>query len=216
VDKFLQKYATKYTRWLSNSKIEYSSKVIPVQASLQAKPWILPTQQAVAILRDARSFALSACVCRTRYQRCDHPLEVCFLLNEMSDKRVEQDKARRVDIETAERILQIASQSGLVHMTLYRPLNEVFALCNCCHCCCHDLQLLVKYGHRQLVARAEYLAVTNGDLCTDCGMCIERCHFQARDCQNDKVVFNPRACYGCGVCVTTCPEQAITMAAIKR
>ena len=215
MDKFLEKYAHKYTRWLRDNKIEYSSRVIPVQASLQAKQWVLPTQQAVTILREARSFALSSCVCRMRYKRCDHPLEVCFYLNDMSDKRVAQKKARRVDIKTAEDILQMASESGLVHMSLYRPLNEVFALCNCCQCCCHDLQLFVKYGHGHLVARADYTSVTDSDLCTDCGVCVERCLFKARDWQDDHVVYNPGACYGCGLCVTSCPAKAIQMSTVK-
>jgi MinD superfamily P-loop ATPase len=44
------------------------------------------------------------------------------------------------------------------------------------------------------------------DRCTQCGMCIDLCRFQAikRNFEVDRI-----ECEGCGVCVDLCPEQAI-------
>ena len=49
-------------------------------------------------------------------------------------------------------------------------------------------------------------AVINKDPCTECGLCLEMCRFNA--ISTDYKV-NPIDCEGCGVCVHFCPEDAI-------
>ena len=49
-------------------------------------------------------------------------------------------------------------------------------------------------------------AVINKDQCTECGLCLEMCRFNA--ISTDYKV-NPIDCEGCGVCVHFCPEDAI-------
>ncbi|MGM0419000.1 MAG: ATP-binding protein [Thermodesulfobacteriota bacterium] len=46
------------------------------------------------------------------------------------------------------------------------------------------------------------------DKCSQCGLCIERCEFEAI---SDDFVVNDIDCEGCGVCYEFCPEQAITL-----
>ncbi len=87
-DPFLEKRLVKYDKWLNRGQISYSSKVIPVSESFTTKQWVLPTEQVMAILREANSVAVANCACRTHYKRCDQPLEVCFLLNDEGDKSV--------------------------------------------------------------------------------------------------------------------------------
>ncbi len=210
MDSYLTKYANRYDRWLCEDKVAYTSKVIPVKKSLDARQWVMPTQQAISILTQANSFALTACSCRTHYQ-CDKPKEVCFLLNDVADKAIEKNEARKVDEKEAIQVLKHAGEAGLVHLSLYQPGQEVFALCNCCSCCCHDLQLLIKYKRTELVVHSEFIASTNETLCIDCGLCTENCPFKARDLTDSGLVFDPECCYGCGVCVPMCPENAIKM-----
>ncbi len=210
MDSYLTKYSKRYDKWLQQGKVTFTSKVIPIKESLDAKQWVIPTQQAISILDKANSFALTECACRVNYQ-CDKPKEVCFLLNDVADKAVEKSEARRVDKKEAIKALQIASKAGLVHMSLYRPGQEVFALCNCCSCCCHDLQLLIKYKRTELIVHSEFMAVTDEDLCTGCGLCTQICPFNARDLTDGGVTLNKDHCYGCGVCVPICPEKAIEM-----
>ncbi|MCP4671850.1 MAG: 4Fe-4S dicluster domain-containing protein [Desulfobacula sp.] len=210
MDSYLTKYSNRYDRWLREGKIAYTSRVIPIEKSLEAKQWVIPTQQAISILTQADSFALTECACRINYQ-CDKPREVCFLLNQVADKAVEKNKARRVDKNEALQVLHSAGEAGLVHMSLYRPGQEVFALCNCCSCCCHDLQLLIKYKRTELVVHSEFMAATDETLCTDCGLCTKSCPFNARDLTDKGLAFDPERCYGCGVCIPMCPERAIEM-----
>jgi len=47
------------------------------------------------------------------------------------------------------------------------------------------------------------------DACTYCGVCAERCPFQAITVTEDSFKLSERACFGCGVCVDTCPNKAL-------
>ncbi len=49
-------------------------------------------------------------------------------------------------------------------------------------------------------------AIINLDKCTQCGLCIELCRFNAI---NKIFEVDPIECEGCGVCYDLCPEQAI-------
>jgi Pyruvate/2-oxoacid:ferredoxin oxidoreductase delta subunit len=213
LDSFLEKRLTRYDRWMTKGQIAFSSRVIPVAESLAAKKWVMPTEQVLRVIEAAESIALQDCECRTHYKRCENPLEVCLLLNEVGDKTVAQGNARHVSLEEATDVLKKANQSGLVHMSLYMPDHEVFALCSCCPCCCHDLQIVKRTGRNDIMMRSEYVAVTDSDNCIHCGDCEERCLFDARSIQEAGLEFNSEKCVGCGLCVTICPVEAISMVA---
>jgi len=210
-DQFLEKYLEKYDKWLGADEIPFASRVVPVRESLEAKQWVMPREQALEILRSAETIALNDCVCRSHYKRCDHPLDVCFLIDELAVKRVEKQTARYIDLEKAEDVLRKANKRGLVHLTFYMPGNKIYAFCSCCDCCCHDLQLLKLYDRKDLIARSSYIAVTDIKVCSDCGECIDRCLFGARIWQEEKMHYNAELCYGCGLCITVCPEEAIEL-----
>ena len=124
MDEFLKKFVDKYDEWRKSEQFTYSSKIIPVGISFEAKQWVLPQEQVLKVLQDARSFALTDCICRTHYTRCDKPREVCLLIDEMSDKAVERAKARRITLAEASEVLKKADEHGLVHMTLYMPAGR--------------------------------------------------------------------------------------------
>ncbi|HUH78262.1 MAG TPA: 4Fe-4S binding protein [Methanoregula sp.] len=211
MDEFLKTFVDKYDNWRKSEQFTYSSKIIPIGVSFEAKPWLLPQEQVLKVLQDARSFALTDCICRTHYTRCGKPREVCLLIDEMSEKAVERGKARRITLAEASEVLKKADEHGLVHMTLYKPGRKIYALCSCCACCCHDLQLLMDYNRRDLVARSDYVAVTDRERCTGCGRCIERCIFSARSICDGIVELDAGSCLGCGLCVSICPEKATVM-----
>jgi ferredoxin len=212
MDDFLKERLEKYDRWLAEGKISYSSKVIPIGASLDARQWILPTEQVLNVLRNARSFALRNCVCRVHYARCDKPLETCFMLNELGDKLVAKGLARRVSLSEATDVLHRSDEHGLIHITYYMPDHEPASLCNCCPCCCHDIQLLKMLNRgKDMVVRSEYVAETDAETCIHCGACVERCAFEARTYAEGQMLYNAEKCLGCGLCVSVCPVSATVM-----
>ncbi len=215
MDDYLEKMITRYDDWIAQKKITHSSRVIPVNESLTPENVVLPTQQAQDILKQARVITLANCDCRQRYHHCDKPLEVCFILNDVGEKRAAQGRSRVISLDTALETLALINDAGLVHMSLYQPNHEVFAFCSCCECCCHDLQLVFKYGRHYLTQKSGYIARHDASDCTQCGICIDRCPFDARRLEarpdSDVLIYDPDRCYGCGLCVSTCPEQIIEM-----
>lgn len=189
----------------------FSSKVVPVNESLQAQQWVIPTEQAFEILRNANSVALQNCLCRIHYSRCDKPLEVCFLLNKIAEEFIAKGMARQISLSEATEVLCKANENGLVHLSFYMPDQEIFALCSCCSCCCHDLQLMQLCDRKDIVVRSDYSAHTDISICINCGKCIERCIFGARIFEEGQMLYNPDACFGCGLCVTMCPVQATVL-----
>jgi ferredoxin len=210
-DTFLEERLARYDKWYREGKVPFSSKVIPVRESIAGKQWVVPTEQVIEFLRNARSFAVTHCICRSHYKRCDNPTEVCFLINDAADAEVVQGAARRLSLEEAERLLHHADERGLVHLTIYNPHQYVYAICSCCSCCCHDLQFLQKHDRTDLVVRSEYVAQTDMDACIHCGDCVERCVFGARVWEDNQMRYDVDACYGCGLCVTACPAEATLM-----
>ncbi len=232
----LLKVMERYDKLIGDRELSSATKVIPIKESFQIQQWVLPTEQAEEILRNAQSVALTDCACRTRYRNCDNPTNTCLLINQVADKRVAEGRARHISLEEASQVLRLANEKGLVHLTIHKParmlsyentetipgssqlpdnsgqdLSFVYSICSCCPCCCYALQIMQKFGRRDLIAKSEYIAKTDMEICTHCGDCVDRCVFGAREQKDGKMSHNPEACSGCGLCVTVCPSNAITM-----
>ncbi|MDX9941710.1 MAG: 4Fe-4S binding protein [Bacteroidales bacterium] len=59
-------------------------------------------------------------------------------------------------------------------------------------------------------------AVIDRDLCTNCGLCIPYCNFEAIVFSPEGVVISETACDGCHLCKRVCPHQAIRMVEIDK
>lgn len=210
-DPYLEDFIAKYDQWIADGKIPHAARVIPIAESLHAQQWVMPTEQVLEILRGAHSVAVWPCVCRSHYQRCDKPVEVCIVLNKPADALVAKGMARRIPLEEAADVLRKADAHGLVHLGLFMPDHGLSAICSCCSCCCHELQILQKLGRRDRLARSEYVAVTAMEECAHCGICVDRCAFEARVMKDGRMAYRLEACMGCGLCVTVCPPEATRM-----
>ncbi|MEJ2049364.1 MAG: 4Fe-4S binding protein, partial [Calditrichota bacterium] len=69
-----------------------------------------------------------------------------------------------------------------------------------------DLHILLKPEITQtLPYTGGKKARINIDLCSQCGICVEYCRFEAIE----NFIINPVKCEGCGFCVKLCPNNAI-------
>ena len=71
--------------------------------------------------------------------------------------------------------------------------------------------VLKRFGLFPHLLTSHAISVTDASACTDCGGCVERCQFGAREMVDGSLSFNQDLCFGCGLCVTTCPTNAITL-----
>lgn len=146
--------------------------------------------------------------------QCDAPLDVCLSLDDEARDAMKRG-ARRISLAQALVVLRRSHQAGLVHLAFtFKGKEKPEVICSCCSCCCHSLSALVRFGIPDHVVASEFIASNNDETCDNCGTCVQRCQFQARQLTNDKLAFNPTKCFGCGLCVTTCPTKSITL--VKR
>jgi MinD superfamily P-loop ATPase len=75
-----------------------------------------------------------------------------------------------------------------------------------------DLHIIFQPENREThVFEAAWIATINTDLCTQCGLCKEHCHFDAiHDNEEGHLEIDPFACEGCRLCEHVCPAEAIT------
>ncbi len=75
-----------------------------------------------------------------------------------------------------------------------------------------DMHLLMK----PVVEKSEnffsgIIANIDKSKCTNCGLCAEKCRFNAIPVINNRHIINTLNCEGCGYCEKVCPVKAITM-----
>jgi ferredoxin len=116
--------------------------------------------------------------------------------------------------EEAKEIVKKASELGLVHTTDNVGSN-CRLICSCCECCCVILSGLTRFDNPRAVARANYIANVDEEICEACGTCLKRCKFGAITVE-DIAKINIDKCLGCGLCAVKCPNDAITMKRFER
>ncbi|HUS77783.1 MAG TPA: 4Fe-4S binding protein [Patescibacteria group bacterium] len=187
---------------------------IPVDIGVKAEHRVLDLSRMEEILRAARLIVLQDCGCRTDKGNCDSPLDVCISIDEAADAEDEftQYHPREVTLEEALDALRRSHEAGLVHMAYTMEGDDrPTIICSCCTCCCHTLSGLLRFGLAKHVLKSDLVSETDEGVCIDCGVCAERCVFEARQMVDGKLAYRPESCFGCGLCVSTCPKQAIRL-----
>ena len=184
---------------------------IPVDVGIEGKHRVYNLSEMKTILEGAKQIAVYDCGCKTEYENCNVPRNVCISLDESTEEISEREWRGRAEIgvEEALKVLQRSHDAGLVHLAYIMKGDEKPGLvCSCCPCCCHTLGSLVRGGSHAQILTSDYMAVSDSDKCADCGTCVERCVFQARQLKDNRLIFDQTQCFGCGLCVSACPEGA--------
>ena len=187
---------------------------IPVNISIQGQQTVLDLSSVENILRRTEIITLEDCGCRVKWHKCNAPLDVCLSLDDEARDAMKRG-ARRISLAHALVVLKRSHEAGLVHLAYtFKGKEKPEVICSCCSCCCHSLSALVRFGIPDHVVASEYIASNNEETCDNCGTCVQRCQFHARQLVDDKLVFDQAKCFGCGLCVTTCPTKSIAL--VKR
>jgi len=187
-------------------------RVIPVGEAIPFELEIFPYERATQLLENAKSWGVRDCICRVQQRLigkgCERPIENCMVFAPVEGAFDHSEVDRAISKEEALRILREAEDAGLVHTAgNYRGGNSY--ICNCCTCCCGVLRGVAEFGVPTAVARSDFLAVVDAELCIGCGDCIERCQFGALSVPEDVCTLDYARCVGCGLCATACPVDAL-------
>lgn len=189
-------------------------RIIPLEKAIPVDIDVMPYEKASNYLDQAQSWGVLDCICRVQKkligQGCDHSLRNCLVFSPKPGAFNRSEEIETLSKEQAMQVLADADREGLVH-SVNNAQSEVYYVCNCCTCSCGVLRGMVEYGSENSIARSDFYARVEEDLCTGCESCIDRCHFNAMTmvdgvCEVDRV-----ACYGCGLCISACETEALSL-----
>ena len=196
-------------------------KIIPIGKTLAVgEEVVVPSQTVEEIINKFDDIAVGYCFCRQRRSLLGDPCRTaaptlnCFTFGKSARHTAAQGFAKKVTKQQALEIMQTAEKAGLIHKAFHpgsRESSPETSICNCCKDCCDTLELW-RNGTLPLINSTFYLSVIDPQLCTGCGICVERCPTDAISlteagwAQRDE-----NACLGCGVCSRFCPEEAIAL-----
>ena len=109
--------------------------------------WILTFEEAKRIINKSTSIAVGDCKCRKVFNNCDGPIKTDLVIGIGYDvfTDIRKDEFVKISKEEARNIIDECSKKGLIQ-TLIKCRGEVYAICNCCMCCCVPLRLNKVYG----------------------------------------------------------------------
>jgi len=190
-------------------------RVIPVESAVKALPSVAPYNKIREVVKQQDLISVSECICRKEQKllgkECDRPKETCLTFGKFARFYIDNKLGRSITTDEAMKILDLAEESGLV----LSPTNalELQFICCCCSCCCPTLKATKLVSKSKYVISSYYQAKIDPDLCSDCGLCIERCQVDAIKQGDGCSEIRDEKCVGCGLCVTTCPQDAISLVA---
>ena len=191
-------------------------QIIPIEKEILLKQEALPHERVSSIIENSQSFAVFDCICKKEKkiigEGCDKPQEVCTAYAPLPGIFDNNPNFRVISKEEAQKVLQMAEEAALVHLT-YNTTTGHFFICNCCGCCCGVLRAINEFGIPAWdVVNSHYYAEIDPELCTACGTCAnDRCQVRAIEEGEDSYEILKKKCIGCGLCVGTCPSEAIKL-----
>jgi ferredoxin len=184
---------------------------------------VLPIEEISDLVSKATSVVRMPCACRWTITRKEE--RCCYAVSYSPDpwyKGFDMSyfgKSSDEGLETVladEAIKQMESMEdhGAIHSIWTMMTPFIGAICNCTARDCMALRTLSGIG-AQTIARAEYVAAVSEELCIGCGLCSERCQFDAigsdTEAGSSIAVIDAEKCYGCGLCRRACEQAAISM-----
>jgi ferredoxin len=188
-------------------------RVIPVESAVKTTPMVETYNRVRELVEGQKVFSVAQCICRKEQEllgkKCDRPQETCLGFGDFAQFYIDNHWGRGIRKAEALRLLDHAEESGLV----LSPSNsqELASICCCCPCCCPILKYAKLMPRPVDMVLSHYQAQINPELCSACGICLERCQMAAIKKGEDSCQITDGRCIGCGLCVSVCPTEAISM-----
>lgn len=164
-------------------------------------------EDAWRLVKERSNFWVSNCGCRERRGKCDRSrIDLCLDFKETSSSGGSNTK--KATLNDIALIFKEAKEKHLItrpFRNLKHP-EEIDGICFCCDDCCEYF-----LNREEKCDKGIFQEKTDHDTCTDCGLCVDICHFDARMMESEIMKTCEEKCYGCGLCVDICPETCIDL-----
>jgi NAD-dependent dihydropyrimidine dehydrogenase PreA subunit len=183
----------------------------------------VPIEECDRIFDFATSIVRLPCICRTYAGKAERGLCLAVTAMPMDDVLDEAfegfemgpdiSKLEHLTKDQAMELLSACEHEGLMHSvwTFHTPF--IGAICNCdLESGCMAMTITLTHD-TQLMWRGESVAALDGETCTNCGDCVERCPFDAISARSNgtPVTLRQEDCWGCGVCRSACSTGSIAL-----
>jgi len=189
-------------------------RIIPLEKAIPVDIDVMPYEKASTYLDQAQSWGVIDCICRVQKnligKGCNHTVMNCLVFSPKPGAFKKSEEIESLSRDEALEILAEADREGLVH-SVNNAQTEVYYVCNCCTCSCGVLRGMVEYGSENSIARSDFYALVDADLCSGCEACIDRCAFNAMSMVDGICEVDRTACYGCGLCISSCETEALSL-----
>jgi len=225
-----QEFFTKdkfYRRYESSDAGTPQSRVIPVDTSIRTNNEVVATEEVHRIIDECgKPIVITDCPCRGRAETLGNrecqdkfPIkESCFQLGFFGEYFLRSGQGRELSLEEAHQIVNKNAKLGLIFTTdnTKDPNHQI--MCCCCGCCCSLLKGMTRFEDKNenCTGKANYLATVDAEVCKGCGVCTERCVFDAVQVEDEKAQVETDKCFGCGVCAVGCRTGAMKLERVER
>ncbi len=144
---------------------------------------------------------------------------MCLSLDSAANFIARRHFGRAIEKSEALDIMTSAREAGLVQIC-DNVLNRPTYVCNCCGCCCGQLEAINRFG-LPAVNPSGFVAHSNPEKCSGCSRCLRACPVQAITMTAQRVqakrknaphpIVDTGRCIGCGVCADACKKEAMAM-----
>lgn len=211
-----------YKRYESSDAGTPLTRIIPINSSINHQSKILNAEEIHGIIEECQELiVITDCPCRNRTEllgkrECKEKFpikESCFQLGPFGRYFVNRGEGRIVSREEAHKIVDNFAKLGLIFTTENVKVANHVLVCCCCECCCAFLRGMTRFEEKNenCVAKSNYIASVNQEICEGCELCNTRCVFKAINFNKEKASVDPKRCYGCGAYAVTCPTGAIKL-----
>lgn len=193
------------------------ARIITVESQLPRTTEIYSYEKLSAMIEREMCFSAAACYCRHHKYLLDDPCKIegvpkhsCLLVGEAADYAIDRGFGKRITKEEAREILLLCEKAGLMH-NVGNYADRAFFVCNCCRCCCEFLATAKRAQSNAVLEYANFVVQANRDLCSGCGVCIDRCQMDALSLSDGVISVNEKMCFGCGNCAAACPTECLSV-----
>ena len=157
-------------------------------------------------------FAVGPCMCQKALKKRSgtYMKDLVVLYGSRAYKTAYGDEYRDLSPEEAKTLLKELHDEGVmpVFYACVRSGGWIYAICGC------ESEICFPFRAHQAAGAVMHpgpdIVAVDKEKCTQCGMCVERCHFGANSLNGSSMVDLTK-CYGCGLCVSTCAGGARSM-----
>ncbi len=210
---------------------EYINKWTPIIEEIRKDPDayhripnrdVLSLEEALSQVEAAEVHVVVPCDCRSVVMACDNPLETCLRFDDGARAVLDRGNGKLLTKDECKALVLDSNRRGLIHTGRRDWHNHgLYAMCHCCTCDCLPIRSSRVLKMDRQYPRAHYVAERDLEKCIQCGLCVNRCKFDAfymdgsdetfKDTEGELIAFDQEKCWGCGLCSTACPTEAINM-----